>query len=115
MWGVHKIVLTFGLESCRIEMKEEMNRINQDLLQIKRDRDKRERESSKIVDNKDVAEITESIRLWLKSAVEKFTKYEAQHSKLLKEAVKGVQKQWLSHFGGLTTTIDNEEFMRVKE
>jgi len=104
---VHNTISTFGLESSRDEMKKEMNQINLDLLQIKRDR-----ESARI-DNKDVSDITKSIQRWIKSTLEKYTKLEAQHSKLLKEAVKGAQKQWLSLFSGLTT-IDNDEFITTK-
>ena len=104
---VHKIVSTFGLESRRSEMKEEINRINQDLLQLKRQGVIR-------IGNKVVVDTTELIQRWIRTVLEKFTKLEGQHSKLLKEAVKAAQKQWSSLFSGLTTS-DHDEFVRVKD
>jgi hypothetical protein len=104
---VHKVVSMFGLESRRSEMKEEINRINQDLLQLKRQGVIR-------IGNKDVVDATDLIQRWIRSVLEKYTKVGGEHSKLLKEAAKGAQKQWSSLFSGLTT-IDHEEFVRVKE
>ena len=65
--GIHTTVSSLLLESWREEMKNEINQINLDLPKISR------------------YDKTGSIRLWLKSVIEKITHYKSEHYALLKQ------------------------------
>eukprot|EP00985_Skeletonema_marinoi_P028390 scaffold24746_cov71-Skeletonema_marinoi.AAC.2 len=65
--GAHKTIASLHMESWRIAMKEEINRINQDL------RDRKWK--------------TVAIKRWMKSVIDKMEYYKAEHHRYVKEAV----------------------------
>mmetsp|Transcript_3293 Transcript_3293/g.4710 ORF Transcript_3293/g.4710 Transcript_3293/m.4710 type:complete len:204 (+) Transcript_3293:182-793(+) len=65
--GIHKTISSLLLERWRTEMKQEINRINQDLL------------------NTPHLEKTDAIQQWIRSVLRKMEHYKAEHNKLLKE------------------------------
>ncbi|KAK1735009.1 leucine-rich repeat domain-containing protein [Skeletonema marinoi] len=68
--GAHnKIVASLHMESWRTEIKEEFNRINQDLPNIDRQRK------------------TAAIKQWMDSVIDKMDLYKAEHHRYVKEAV----------------------------
>ena len=66
--GIHNTVSSLYHESWRNEMKGEINRINQDLL------------------NTDAEPNTQVIRRWMSAVIRRLDHYKAEHHKLLKEA-----------------------------
>eukprot|EP00577_Skeletonema_sp_RCC1716_P027014 CAMPEP_0113397590 /NCGR_PEP_ID=MMETSP0013_2-20120614/14475_1 /TAXON_ID=2843 ORGANISM="Skeletonema costatum, Strain 1716" /NCGR_SAMPLE_ID=MMETSP0013_2 /ASSEMBLY_ACC=CAM_ASM_000158 /LENGTH=151 /DNA_ID=CAMNT_0000282211 /DNA_START=421 /DNA_END=876 /DNA_ORIENTATION=+ /assembly_acc=CAM_ASM_000158 len=65
--GIHKTIASLHLESWRHEMKDEINRINQDLPTH-------------------AAGKTPLVRDWMESVIDKIDHYKAQHKALLEEA-----------------------------
>jgi len=66
--GVHKTVASLHLEGWRIEMKGEIDRINQ------------------VLPNTEEEEKTEAIQQWMRSVIHRLDHYKAEHCELLKEA-----------------------------
>jgi len=66
--GIHKVIASLHMESWRNEMREEINRINQDLS------------------NTNEWGKTAGIQQWIRSAIGLFEHYKSQHKALLKEA-----------------------------
>eukprot|EP00984_Skeletonema_dohrnii_P006846 scaffold2435_cov92-Skeletonema_dohrnii-CCMP3373.AAC.10 len=65
--GIHKTVASLGLESWRSEMNSEIDRINQTLP------------------NTRAWEKTDTIRLWLRTVIDRIEHYKFEHQNLLKE------------------------------
>jgi hypothetical protein len=65
--GVHKTVSSLLLDSWKIDMNDEIDRINQDLSST------------------DSNEKTAAIQLWMETVIERFEQYKSEHYRLLKE------------------------------